>query len=38
MECVMFMSVEEIMTIWFVTSATGHYAFIILEQTLRGAC
>jgi hypothetical protein len=38
MECVMFTSAEEIMTAWLVTSASGHNAFAILEQTLREAC
>ncbi|KAK2469394.1 hypothetical protein H9L39_19111 [Fusarium oxysporum f. sp. albedinis] len=37
-DCVMFTSAEEIMTTWFVTSASGHNAFVILEQTLREAC
>jgi hypothetical protein len=34
----MFMSAEDIMTMGFVTSASGHCAFIILEQTLHRAC
>jgi hypothetical protein len=34
----MFTSAEEIMTMWFMTSASGQNAFVILEQTLREAC